>query len=140
MVLYARDIMQRYANMLSGELSVFEASKIMTSDLVGFVIIQVNGDPAGIVTEWDIIHNVVSKDLDPKNVKLSDIMRQEMVSVSLDTPTDKVAAIMNENSIRRIPVIDKGKLVGVITSRDILRVFKDYMENLSQIVDRFGNL
>lgn len=140
MVLYAQDIMKQYTTMLSGELSVLEASKIMASDQVGFVIIQIDGDPVGIVTEWDLINNVVSKEVDTRKVKLKDIMKQNMISVAPDTPTDKVADMMNRNGIRRIPVISNGRLLGVITSRDILRVFKEYMESLSQIIDRFGNL
>lgn len=138
MVLYAQDIMKKYTNMLPGELSALEGAKIMSNDHVGFVIVQKNGNPVGIVTEWDYISKVVSNGVDPAKITLREIMGEKMVSVTPDTPTVKVTRTMNEHSIRRLPVIDNGKLVGVITSRDIIRIFKDYMESLSEIIEKFG--
>lgn len=138
MVLYAQDIMRKYTNMLPGELNALEGAKIMSNDHVGFIIVQKENQPAGIVTEWDYISKVVSKGLDPAGITLQEIMGEKMVSVPPDTPTDKVTRLMNEHSIRRLPVIDNGRLLGVITSRDIIRIFKDYMDSLSEIIGKFG--
>ena len=138
MVLYAQDIMKKYTNMLPGELNALEGAKIMSNDHVGFIIVQKDGKPVGIVTEWDYISKVVSKGLDPSSISLQDIMGEKMVSVPPDTPTDKVTRTMSEHSIRRLPVIENGKLLGVITSRDIIRIFKDYMDSLSEIIGKFG--
>ena len=46
---------------------------------------------------------------------------------------------MSKKGVRRLPVIENGKLIGVITSRDVLRIFKDYMDNLSDVIARFGS-
>ena len=54
------------------------------------------------------------------------------------TPTEKVAEIMNDRNIRRLPVVENGKIVGVVTSKDILRIFKDYMDNITEVVSKFG--
>ncbi|MCL5782692.1 MAG: CBS domain-containing protein [Candidatus Thermoplasmatota archaeon] len=139
MVLYARDIMKEYTLMLSAETSAHEAAKIMSNDHVGFVIVQIDNKPHGVVTEWDFINKIIARDLDPRNVKLKDIMNTPLMSVDPKTPTDQVTVLMNKHGVRRLPVIENGKLIGVITSRDVLRIFKDYMDNLSDVIARFGN-
>lgn len=140
MVLYARDIMKEYTLMLGSDVSASEAAKIMSNDHVGFVIVKVDEKPFGMVTEWDFVNKVVAKDMDPKEVKLKDIMNTPLMSIDPKTPTDQVTVLMNKHGVRRVPVVENGRLIGVITSRDVLRIFKDYMDNLSDVIARFGNL
>jgi CBS domain-containing protein len=111
----------------------------MSNDHVGFAIIERDGKPIGMVTEWDFVNKIVSKDLNPKEVLLKDIMNTPLMSVDPKTPTDQVTVLMSKKGVRRLPVIENGKLIGVITSRDVLRIFKDYMDNLSDVIARFGS-
>lgn len=139
MVLYARDIMKEYTTMLNADISASEAAKIMSNDHVGFVIVKVDEKPHGMVTEWDFVNKIIAKGQDPSTVKLSDIMNAPLMSVDPKTPTDQVTVLMNKHGVRRVPVVENGRLIGVITSRDVLRIFKDYMDNLSDVIARFGN-
>jgi CBS domain-containing protein len=139
MVLYASDIMRKEFRTISPNLTVLDAARIMTGDSSGFLIIEKDSKPVGIVTEWDIVSKVTAAQIEPKNIMVSDIMSTNFISVPKDTPTDKVVGIMQANKIRRLPVIDNNKIVGVITSRDIIRIFRDYMENIAEVVSRFGN-
>ncbi len=139
MVLYARDIMKEYKFMMTEETTASQAAKIMSNDHVGFAIIERDGKPIGMVTEWDFVNKIVSKDLNPKEVLLKDIMNTPLMSVDPKTPTDQVTVLMSKNGVRRLPVVENGKLIGVITSRDVLRIFKDYMDNLSDVIARFGS-
>ena len=139
MVLYARDIMKEYTSMMKEETTASQAAKIMSNDHVGFAIIERDGKPIGMVTEWDFVNKIVSKDLNPKEVLLKDIMNTPLMSVDPKTPTDQVTVLMSKKGVRRLPVIENGKLIGVITSRDVLRIFKDYMDNLSDVIARFGS-
>ncbi|MGC8608662.1 MAG: cyclic nucleotide-binding/CBS domain-containing protein [Thermoplasmata archaeon] len=140
MVLYAKDIMRDYKLTFSKDTNALEAAKTMARDHVGFMVIAENGEIKGMITEWDYVNKVVSKELDPASVKIGDIMNGPVISIAPDTPTYKVAEIMSKNGIRRLPVMENGKLIGVVTSRDILRVFKDYMDSISDIIARFGIL
>lgn len=140
MVLYAQDIMQKANSTLSSTIKASNAAKIMANDHQGFIVVELNGVPAGIVTEWDFISKIVSKGIDPDSITLGEIMEQELFWVEPNTPTEKVVAIMNERGIRRIPVMQNGRLLGVITSRDILRIFRDYMDNLTELIGRFGDI
>ena len=139
MVLYARDIMKEYKTMMNEDTTASEASKIMTHDKVGFAIVQKDGIPYGIVTEWDFISKVIAKGLDPRTTKLKEMMNVPLMSVDPKTPTDQVTVLMDKHGVRRLPVIENGKIIGVVTSRDVLRVFKDYMDNLSDVIARFGS-
>ncbi|MCL5802336.1 MAG: CBS domain-containing protein [Thermoplasmataceae archaeon] len=139
MVLYAKDIMKEYTNMLGEDTTALEASKIMSNDRVGFVVVKdKEGKPFGMVTEWDYINKIISKGVDPSRITMKELMVTPIISVDPKTPTDKITVMMSKHGIRRIPVIENGKLVGVITSRDIIRIFKDYMDNLSDVIARFG--
>jgi len=140
MVLYAKDIMKNYTRTFPVDLTALEGAKVMQQDHVGFLIVSdSHGKPTGIVTEWDYISKVVAAEKDSRKVTIGEIMNNGIISVEADTPTEKVTIIMGKNLIRRIPVFDKGKLIGVITSRDIIRIFKDYMDSISDIIARFGN-
>jgi CBS domain-containing protein len=140
MVLYAKDIMKNYTKTFPADTNALDGAKIMQQDHVGFLIVHDSGGkPVGIVTEWDYISKVVAAEKDPRKVTLSQIMKEGIISVEAETPTEKVTVIMGKNLIRRIPVFENGKLIGVITSRDIIRIFKDYMDSISDIIARFGN-
>jgi CBS domain-containing protein len=140
MVLYAKDIMKNYTKTFPADTNALDGAKIMQEDHVGFLIVHDSGGkPVGIVTEWDYISKVVAAEKDPRKVTLGQIMKEGIISVAADTPTEKVTVIMGKNLIRRIPVFENGKLIGVITSRDIIRIFKDYMDSISDIIARFGN-
>ena len=140
MVLYAKDIMKNYTKTFPADTNALEGAKIMQQDHVGFLIVHDSGGkPVGIVTEWDYISKIVAAEKDPRKVTLGQIMKEGIISVEAETPTEKVTVIMGMNLIRRIPVFENGKLIGVITSRDIIRIFKDYMDSISDIIARFGN-
>ena len=65
-------------------------------------------------------------------------MTTPLTSVTSDTPMEKVANLMAKKGIRRLLVIDKGKISGIITSRDILKFFSEYVSNMVEIASKFG--
>ncbi|MEM0140084.1 MAG: CBS domain-containing protein [Ferroplasma sp.] len=138
MVLYGEDIMNTDCQIVDGNISAYEASLIMSENRNGYIIIGTGKTPSGIVTEWDFVNRVVSKKLDPESVKLKEIMSAPLKSVPSNTPIKKLVDLMAKNSIRRLLVIDDGELRGVITARDILKFFDDYVSNIVEIAAKFG--
>jgi IMP dehydrogenase len=138
MVIYAQDIMKKVNVTVQGDLTVRQGAKLMANDREGFLIVHKGDGKSGIVTEWDIVNKVVAQDRDPDTVKLEEIASSEIIAVDLKTPTEKVAEKMNGSNIRRLAVVDSGKIVGIVTSKDILRIFNDYMDNLTEVVSKFG--
>ncbi len=140
MVLNAEDIMSTLPSILPEDLDVASATKLMAKDHRGFVLVGENGTIKGIVTEWDFVSKVLAVGVDPKKIKLGEIMSTEIKSVPEETPTRKVTVIMSRNGIRRILVGKNGRYVGIITSRDILRIFEDYVENVENVAGKYGIL
>lgn len=138
MVLRAHEVMHTDVLTVEGNLSVLDAAKLMVQSRKGYAIVTEGGKPLGIVTEWDFLEKVMSKELDPKAVAIRDIASKPLVSCGKDTPTDEVVEIMVSRGIRRLIVVDNDKVVGVITSKDILGIFKKYVDQISSIVARFS--
>jgi CBS domain-containing protein len=138
LVLYAKDIIETDFISLPPTENVFNASKLMSERRHGFVIV-VSEDkrPAGIVTEWDVLEKIVATNRDPKRTTLSDIMSVSLVTVSPDTGIAQIATIMSERGIRRILVVQDQKMIGVITSRAILKSLKQYVDRISSEIARF---
>ncbi len=138
MVLYAEDIMNKDCQIVSGDTSALDGSKIMAANLQGYIIVGTGKVPGGIVTEWDYIHKIVSKEVNPSSIPLKEIMTTPLTSVTSDTPMEKVANLMAKKAIRRLLVIDNDKLSGIITSRDILKFFSEYVSDMVEIASKFG--
>lgn len=101
--------------------SVLEAAKIMSEKNIGSIVVVDRGNPVGIVTERDILQKVVSKGLDASNVKMEEIMTKNPIAIKGDTPIIKAIRILEKKKVRRLLVMDRGKLVGIVTQRDLLR-------------------
>ncbi|MHB1492670.1 MAG: CBS domain-containing protein [Thermoplasmataceae archaeon] len=123
---------------MPSSISVADASKIMVNDKVGYALISNDDLIIGIVTEWDIVSKVVALGKNPKDVSMGEIMNKEIFSATPDTPTMKITKMMNEREIRRMLVGSNGKYLGIITSKDIIRIFDDYMDDVEEIAEKFG--
>ncbi|MFA5406058.1 MAG: CBS domain-containing protein [Candidatus Nanoarchaeia archaeon] len=102
--------------------SVLEAVKKMIKVGIGNVLVVDNGKLKGIITEKDILTKVVALNKKPESFKVSDIMTAKLVTIKPLTDIQEAARLMIDKGIRRIPVVDRGKIIGVITSSDLLRV------------------
>jgi CBS domain-containing protein len=102
--------------------SAFDAaSKIMNHDIGCVVVTGEKGKIEGMITKGDILREVVMKKLDPQRVGSEEIMSHPVVTVGPKTPLLEASELMTKNNLTKLPVIDSGELVGIITSTDILR-------------------
>jgi len=109
------------------------AAKLMTKHDVGCIIIlDKAGKPAGIITERDIVERIASKNLAPTEVKVTAVMSKPIIGVPPTTRVNEAAKQMNQDKIRRLAVIDAGKLVGILTMKDILEVTPAMMDLISE--------
>jgi len=137
MVLVARDILEKDFLVLGVEVTLFEAAQRMKTSRHGCVIVtNSGGQPKGIVTEWDILSKVVAEGKDPKGVKLEEIMTKDLITIKADMGIDELSLFMSTKGIRRVLVMHNGKLLGVITSRDVLASLKDYVDKISTQIAR----
>lgn len=118
-----RDVMTANPVALEDEASVVEAAKAMRDgDFGSIIVLKSQGGPVcGVVTDRDIAVRVVAEGVDPKEVRLADICDADVTTVGPDEPADKVAELMRKKAIRRVPVVEGGRLVGVVSLGDLAK-------------------
>ena len=94
----------------------------MLKENVGSLLITKGDKILGFVTERDIIRKVMAKKLDPQNIKIDKVMSKEVVSIEPNRDVYDAIILMNNAEVRRLPVVNKNKTVGLITLKDIVRV------------------
>jgi CBS domain-containing protein len=106
--------------MIAPTASVAEAAKVMAENSVGSVLVMEGERLAGIFTERDLLNRVVSKGLEAKNVKISDVMSKNVITVDVEESLDSCYDKMQKTRSRHVPIVDGGKVVGMVTMRNIL--------------------
>ena len=101
--------------------TVKEAAEIMKKKGIGNCIV-VDKKPIGIITESDILKKVVAEDLKASDVLVEDIMQTPLIVIDPYVDIEKAMQTMIKCNIRRLPVIENGELIGIITVKDILRL------------------
>ena len=117
------DCMKREVITLKEENTVMEAAVLMREKKIGSVIIVKNDAPIGIVTEGDITYKIVAEGKDPRKTLMKDIMHSRLKTVGPNELIEKVAEILRDEGVKRLPVVnDKGRLIGIIGETDIVRI------------------
>jgi len=116
------DAMTRGVICVDVEDTVQKAAEVMKKNDISSVIVIKKGDGVGIVTERDIISKIVAESKDPKRIKISSVMTSPLITIGPEAGIDDAARVMRDKDIRRLVVIKKGKIVGVISEFDIVKV------------------
>ena len=112
----ARDIMTRKVYTIRPEASAQEAAQLLDQHRIsGLPVVDEGNDIIGIVTEADIISKV-----DREGLRVSEIMSNKIISVNEETPVSEIALLLTERKIKRVPVVQDGKLVGIVSRADIV--------------------
>ncbi|MCW3135512.1 MAG: CBS domain-containing protein [Canidatus Methanoxibalbensis ujae] len=119
-LLEVRDVMTPEVVTEEEDTPVTKIAKDMEVYGIGSVIITREGEPVGIVTDRDIALKVIKEDRLVREVKAKDIMSSPLITIEADASIEKACEIMAKNRIRRLPVVEDDKLVGVISVRNIL--------------------
>ncbi len=120
-----RDLMSYPIVTVRPDVSVLEAIKLMLDGKKGSVIVSKGGllkECLGIVTTSRIFLGVFAKGLDPAEIRVSEIMTPSpLITIGPNSTAREAAELMMANNIRRLPVLENDTLVGVITSKDLLK-------------------
>ncbi len=132
-----KEIMTRDVCTAEKDTSLLNASRKMIEFGVGSIVVVENSTPIGIVTESDIIKKVVSKNKLPSEITLGEIMTYPLIKVKPSTSLREALKIMLKKGIRRLPVVENDKLVGIVTDTDILAVSIDLGEYAGLIIESY---
>ncbi|HKO39783.1 MAG TPA: CBS domain-containing protein [Nitrososphaeraceae archaeon] len=124
MIESVRDIMIKDLLTISENETALKAAQIMSEKGVSSLIVLADNQPIGIVTERDFIKKICLKELQLSNVRVRDMMSRIRTSASPDTPIDVAVQRMVNNRIRRLPIIENDKVVGIITVTDLAKYLR----------------
>lgn len=123
-----REIMSRPIVAEDEDALVIEIVKKMAELRIGSVVITSEGKPAGIITERDIALKVVLKDKLATTVKAKEIMSSPLVTIDPEASVDEATEFAVKEHLKRLPVVENGVLVGIISVRNILTRKPEYVQ------------
>jgi CBS domain-containing protein len=125
------DIMNSPVISASTEASIKDIAIKMKEEKVGSIVIMDKEKTLGIVTDWDIVSNAVVKDVKPSMLKASDIM-QQLHTIEGEEGVTEAARILRKHNIKRLGVVYKNRLVGIISASDVIAVTPDLVDVISE--------
>ena len=111
---------QQQLVMLPSSATVREAAICMSERQVGAVLVTRDGALEGIFTERDLLHRVVAPGRDPNGTRLAEVMTKNPDTIEADDYAIEALSRMSERGYRHLPVLDQGRLVGIVSRRDFL--------------------
>jgi CBS domain-containing protein len=116
-----RDIMTKKVVTIADDKTALDAAKLMAEKGISSLIVVKNGNPEGIITERDFIKKICAKELQISQIKIINIMSKIQTIAEPDTPIEVAVQRMVNRRIRRLPIVQDGKVVGIITVTDLAR-------------------
>ncbi len=105
---------------LAPEETVREAARQMAARRVGAALVSEGGTLVGIFTERDLLNRVVARDLDPAKTKLSEVMTRNPATVAPSQRSVDALHLMHEGGFRHLPVVERGRIRGIVSLRDFM--------------------
>jgi len=128
-----KDIMSSPVFTVLEDETVHKVAQLMNKHDVGCIIVNTKDEkPLGIITEKDIVSRVVSKNIQPSNITAKEIMSTPLITVDPEETINEAARRMSRLNIRRLGVVYKGNLVGIVSSKDILAVTPELIEIIQE--------
>jgi CBS domain-containing protein len=136
----ASDVMNKEVITIGEDVTAKRAAEIMAEKAQSALVVTVQGKPIGIITERDILKRIVVENRNSLDTKVKDIMSKPLISIEPTVDLEKAAHIMFEKKIKSLPVIEKGKLRGLLSLQDICRVQPEVLRILKQLMETPKNL
>jgi len=118
-LILVEDVMTRASISVTNETTVFQVAKMMEQGGIGAVLVKKNGHLSGIITDRDYATKIVAHNL-PSDTAVEQIMSSPLITINFDESISAAAERMTSKKIRKLAVTDNGKIIGLITSTDLV--------------------
>ena len=135
----AREIMTPDPTFCTDDVSAAEAARQMAQDGIGAVpVCTSEGRLAGVITDRDLMVGVIAAGRDPETTNVGDLLDgSEVVTIGADDSAEEAIRTMKDHAVRRLPVIDGTRLVGIVSQADIARAMPD--AKIGDLVEAISN-
>jgi len=131
--MFVKDVMSNPVVTVGEESTANHVAGLMDKHGLGCIIVtSKNGKPIGIITERDLVTRVLAKNIKPDSLKAKDVMTTPLITIEPDEMINEAARKMNRLNVRRLGVVYKGQLVGLLSSKDILSVMPELIEIIQE--------
>jgi CBS domain-containing protein len=128
-----KDIMSSPVITIDEDKTIDKAARLMATHNIGcIVVIGKQGKPLGVITERDLVVRVLAGNNQPTKLVAKEVMTSPLITVDPDEPLSEAARRMSRINVRRLGVMYKGNLVGLISSKDILGVTPELFEIIQE--------
>lgn len=133
-LMMVRDVMTKNPRVVRRDTSVQEVVVTMNKFNISSVIVVQEERPVGIITHKDIVSKIVQPRIPPDAVTAREVMSAPVVTISEDASIEEAAKLMAKKRIKKLPVVRDDKLVGIITSRDLVREAPKLVELMESLL------
>jgi len=123
-----KDVMVEEVITVKPNTKIRDAVELMNENEIGCLVVTRNGRPVGIITERDILRKIVCQSKNPEQVRVSEIMSEPLIVGQVNMDLGDAARLMLKKNVKKLPIVNRENLVGLITLTDIVRV--DHIEHL----------
>ncbi len=132
-----RDIMVSPVITTKKNAKISEAASTMCANNLGsLVVVDNNEKPVGMVTERDMLRKVIMTSKNPKQTDVSQIMSSPLVTGDPDMDVEHAAKFMLQKDIKRLPIVEEGKMIGIVTFTDIMKAQPQIMIALERSLEK----
>ncbi|ROH87046.1 CBS domain-containing protein [Pseudomethylobacillus aquaticus] len=122
---------------VSGQATVYEALVILAEKHIGAITVVDDGKLVGILSERDYAREVIVKGKSSKTTRVEEIMSTQLVTVTSHQTVEECMNLMSERRIRHLPVVDDGKLVGILSIGDLVKETIAYQQFLIKQLESY---
>ena len=128
-----KDVMSSPAITVEENAPANRVAELMDKHDVGCIIVTTKEEkPIGVITERDLVLRVLAKNVKPDTLKAEEVMTSPLITIEPDATITETARRMSRLNIRRLGVVYKGRLVGIISSKDVLGVMPELLETIQE--------
>ena len=124
---------------LQRDASVHEAVQLLNKHKIGCLVVLSDGEIAGIITERDLLERVLEKCKNPKETKVSEIMTRHVITGTPDMDTLEATRLMFKLKVKKLPITEGKRLVGIVTVTDIARATSIDQKTI-ELIEQLSNM
>jgi len=135
-ILRVEDVMVESVITVDVDSSVMKAVKIMNEHEIGCLVVTRRGKAVGIITERDLLQRVIGKSKNPSRTNVREIMTKPLIAGQPEMDLEDATRLMFQKRIKKLPVVDHGRLLGLITLTDVARFQPQMIKILKKLSDK----
>jgi CBS domain-containing protein len=133
------ELMTKSVITVLADASVYEAVKLLDENKIGCLVVVYNGQVVGILTERDLLERVLERCRNPRETGVSEVMTKHVIVGKPDMELSEAARLMFENRVKKLPIREGNRLVGMVTLTDIARA-TSVDKKTTELIQKLSNM